>query len=134
MAIKFVINDSKTGKSYQVENKKLESDIIEMNIADSVDGDEYGAEGYVFKITSGQDRAGRPLYPGIDSNKGILIRTKAESKVFAFKPRQKGVRKKKYFLDHHLSDNLSQICMKIITYGKKSPESIWATKPEKEKS
>ena len=59
--MKVVINDPKTGRSYQ---KEIEADtLMGKRIGDEVSGDELGLPGYTLKITGGTDSSGFPMVP-----------------------------------------------------------------------
>ena len=65
MDIKCVINDVKTGKSY---NKPIEStSLIGRKLGDTVSGNLFGLAGYELQLTGGSDTAGFPLKKELDS-------------------------------------------------------------------
>ena len=62
--VRFVINDGKTGKTYQ---KALEEEtLVGKKIGEVVSGDFLGLEGYELQIRGGSDFAGFPMRPDID--------------------------------------------------------------------
>ena len=71
--LKVVINDPKTGKSYQ---KALTENIFNnKKVGDSIKGEELDLSGYELKITGGSDKSGCPIrydMPGFGKKKALL--------------------------------------------------------------
>ncbi len=61
---KFVINDTKTGKSYQ--KAQEDESLVGRKIGDKVSGDFLGLDGYELEIRGGSDFAGFPMRKDIE--------------------------------------------------------------------
>jgi len=126
---KFVINDAKTGKSYQ---KVLDSEIfLGKKIGDKIDGYLLGLKNYELKITGGSDKSGFPMRKDIEmaSRKKILA-----GKSPGIKLKEKGLRIKKTVCGSIISDQTAQINLKIEKYGQESVDNILGIKKEANKS
>ena len=103
--VKVVINDVKTGKSYQ---KEVDMNIFSgKKLGDKFSGDSLGLKGYEFEITGGSDSAGFPLSKSFESpvRKKILIHGK------------KGILSKKNVRGNQFGSYISQISLKVLKYG-----------------
>jgi len=115
--IKCVINDVKSGKSYQ---KAVSVDVLMgKKLHDKVDGSVLGMAGYELEITGGSDNAGFPMRndllgslrkkvlisggPGVNINRG-------------------GMRVRKTVRGNTIDEDIAQINFKITKYGKYSVE------------
>src|SRR3989338_6509715 len=71
--IRFVVNDTKTGKSYQ---KTLEENpYLNKKVGEKVTGSEIGLEGYELEIRGGSDKSGCPIrydMSGFGKKKALL--------------------------------------------------------------
>ena len=123
MNVKFVINDPKTGKSYQreVEQSKV-SVLFGMRIGDEFDGGIIDLPGYRLKITGGSDKDGFPMKKGVEGTgrKRLLL-----SGGVGYRPREKGVRKRKTVRGEVIAEDIVQINCKIVKYGKQSLEELF---------
>jgi len=92
---KVVINDTKNGKSHQVQvSGHHANSLIGKKIGDEVDGIFISLPGYKLQITGGTDKNGfamRRDLPGMSRRRLLL------SKSSGFKPKEKGIRKKKIY-------------------------------------
>ncbi len=124
--IKCVMNDGKTGKSYQ--KVSADDSFVGRKIGDKVPGNLLGLTGYELKITGGSDSAGFPMRQDIEGggrkkllmNKGV------------------GIKQGKDFLRKTVRGNTinaftMQVNMKIINYGSKSVEELLGIQPKEEK-
>lgn len=115
--IKYVINDVKSGKSYQ---KPLTDDtLLNKKIGDKIKGDFLGLNGYELEITGGSDNAGFPMRKDLQgtSRKKILL-----SKGPGIKSKRKGLRRRKSIMGNTISNNTAQVNLKIVKAGSKSIE------------
>ncbi|MGD0056692.1 MAG: 30S ribosomal protein S6e [Methanomassiliicoccales archaeon] len=119
---KAVINDVKSGRSYQVAvSGHHANSLIGRKIGDVVDGIFVGLPGYKLMITGGSDKDGFPMrhdLPGPRRTK-ILI-----SKGVGFKSAEKGLRAKKMVRGNTISPETVQINMKVKAQGSKPIEDL----------
>lgn len=125
MQFKLVINDPKTGKSYQKEiTSPLAERLVGLKISESFDGNLIGFEGYQFLITGGSDKSGFPMRKGIKerrkrvlTGKGVGFRGKKRGN-----KKQKGIKKRVTVAGETIHSDLAQINLKIIKHGEKAIE------------
>ncbi|MBX8631739.1 MAG: 30S ribosomal protein S6e [Thermoplasmata archaeon] len=126
---KAVVNDPKTGKSYQVEVAGPQtSALIGKKIGDIVDGIYFKLPGYKLQITGGSDKDGFPMrhdLPGQGRRKLML------SGGVGFKPDRKGVRKRKNVRGNTVSPSTLQLNLKITTFGPTPVSDILQKKESK---
>ena len=123
---KIVINDPETRKSYQIEvEQSLAPQLIGKKIGEKIDGNIIGLSGYELEITGGTDKDGFPMHPNISGTvkKKVLL-----SSGPCFRPKKKGLRKKKTVRGNTISTDIVQINMKIIKKGEKPLEEFEAIK------
>ncbi len=125
---KVVINDVKTGKSFQKEIEgQYANSLIGKKIGDVVDGIFVDLPGYKLLITGGSDQAGTPMrksLPGPRRRK-ILLRGGV-----GFHPKMPGQRRKKTIRGNTIGPDVVQVNMKITKYGPKSIQDLMAEKEE----
>ncbi len=124
---KVVINDVKSGKSYQ----KLVPDeaFHGKKIRDKVDGKVLGLHGYELEITGGSDNAGVPMRADVEGmgRRRILI-----GKSVGVRDAPKGIRYRKTVSGNTISNRTVQVNVKVIKHGAKSiEESLGLKKEEK---
>jgi len=123
--IKFVVNDSKTGKSYQ---KTLEDNpFLNKKIGDKVSGSDIGLEGYELEIRGGSDKSGCPIrydMPSFGKKKALL------SSGPCIKGLKKGQRKRKTVVGNLINQDIVQINLKVLKQGSKNLEEIFPKKEE----
>ena len=115
---KLVISDPKARKAYSVELKSPEADkLLGKRIGDVVKGDSINLAGFEFKITGGSDKQGFPIRPEIPGTKRlkILIGTGP-----GIKNKKGGERERKSVRGNQISDEISQINMKVMKSGSKT--------------
>jgi small subunit ribosomal protein S6e len=119
---KVVVNDTKSGKSHQVEvSGHHANSLVGKKIGDEVDGIFISLPGYKLQITGGTDKDGfsmRSDLPGIQRRKLLL------SEGNAFHAREKGLRKKKSVRGNTISLDIVQINMKVTKHSSKKIEDI----------
>ncbi len=139
MPFKINISD-KIGKTYKLE---LESEeLIGKELRKKLQGQEIlpALDGYELEITGTSDKAGFPASEDIEGiglrgkiltyGKGMKKRPRKEGKKKYSKNKPKGLRLRKTMRGKTISQETSQINMKVIKYGKKSLAEIF---PEQNK-
>lgn len=127
MNFKLVISDPKKRKAYQKDIPQSDSGLIGRKIGDIVDGSSLGFEGYKFQITGGSDKDGFPMRFDLD---GVVRKKLLLASGPGFKPRKKGERRRKMIRGNTIAEDIVQINMKIVEYGKKDIEEILGLKKE----
>jgi small subunit ribosomal protein S6e len=124
---KFVINDRKTGKSYQ---KAVEDEsMVGKKLGETIHGAVLGLEGYELQITGGSDYAGfamRKDVQGPGRKKSLL------SYGVSMRNKRKGLKLRKTVCGNTVSSNIAQINVKVSKYGAKGLDEIFA--PAKEEA
>ena len=123
--VKFVVNDPKSGKTYQ---KTLEDNpFVNKKVGDQVSGSDIGLEGYELQIRGGSDKSGCPIrkdMPGFGKKKALL------SSGPCVHINVKGLRKKKTVVGNIINADIVQLNMKVTNYGSKSLEEVFPKKEE----
>lgn len=126
---KAVINEVKSGKSYQVTvSGHHANSLIGKKIGDTVDGIFVSLPGYKLTIAGGSDKDGYPMrsdLPGV-RRKNILL-----SESIGFNAPEEGMRRRKLVRGNTVSPDTSQINMTIAAVGSKSIEDLLPKKEEK---
>jgi len=119
---KAVINDAKTGKSFQVPvTGHHANSLIGKKIGDVVDGIFVGLPGYKLTITGGSDKDGFPMrkdLPGVKRRKLLLTRG------VGFNSKEPGLRKRKSVRGNTISPDTIQLNMKVTGPGAKPIEEL----------
>ncbi|MFW9966466.1 MAG: 30S ribosomal protein S6e [Candidatus Thorarchaeota archaeon] len=122
MPFKLVISDPEEGKAiqYELDDAKTNA-LVGRNVGDIVEGDVLGLPGYKFKITGGSDASGFPIRPDVHGSgkKRILIRGPP-----GFKPKRKGIAKRKTVRGRELSSDISQVNLRIEEKGSTPLEEL----------
>ncbi|MCL2862841.1 MAG: 30S ribosomal protein S6e [Methanimicrococcus sp.] len=130
MAMKMVLADPKTGKSYKLElDAAKEKEMVGKTIGTEMDTAFVGLPGYSMKITGGTDKSGFVMkndLPGPAKRK-ILGATG-----LGFTPKINGQRRRKFIRGNEISLDTAQINAKIIGYGDKKIEKLLGLEPEEE--
>ncbi len=129
MTFKIVLSDPKSRKAYQKDADEAGSGLSGKKIGESVKGDFLGLTGYETEITGGSDKDGFPMRRDMD---GIGRRKALLSSGPGFHSKIKGQRKRKSVRGNTVSNQISQINMKIVKHGEKSVEELLGVK-QKEK-
>lgn len=132
---KCVINDPKSGKSYQ---KALSDEsLLGKKIGESVSGSDFGLPGYELTITGGSDTSGFPMRKhteGPGRRKLVLTagpgyRRMKRAIKFKEKPHYH-LSKRKTIRGNTVSPFTAQINLKVSKYGTKSIEELYGIKQE----
>ena len=125
--LRVVINNPKTGKTYQ---KVLEDNpFINSKIGSKISGEQLGLTGYELEITGGSDIAGFPMRKdmnGTGRKKALL------TKGPGIHLKVKGMRKRKTVVANLITEETAQINSKITKSGSKSIEDYLGIKPKEE--
>jgi small subunit ribosomal protein S6e len=129
--MKLVIGDPKTSKTYQMELKKeLQVHLIGKKINQTIEGDLIGLPGYQLKITGGSDTTGIPMRSDVEGiqKKKILL-----SSGPGYKPKEKGIRKRKSVRGNTISADIIQVNLKVQAAGPKPLEELIPQTPKEKK-
>ena len=109
MAMRIVINEPKTKKSWQIE--KDVPALIGRKLGEKIEGSLIGLGGFVLQITGGSDKEGFPMRAEVDGpgRKRLLL-----SGPPGFIPRKEGQRKRKNIVGNTISDRTGQINCKVV--------------------
>ena len=125
--LRVVINNPKTGKTYQ---KVLEDNpFINSKIGSKISGEQLGLTGYELEITGGSDIAGFPMRKdmnGTGRKKALL------TKGPGIHLKVRGMRKRKTVVANLITEETAQINSKITKSGSKSIEDYLGIKPKEE--
>ena len=117
---KTLVNDVKTGKSYNVTvSGHHANSLICKNIGEVVDGIFVGLPGYKMKITGGSDGNGTPMRSDLPGTKRVKLLL-SDSK--GFHEKYPGQRKRTAIRGSAISAEIVQINMAVAEYGPKSIE------------
>ena len=117
---KTIVNDVKTGKSYNVTvSGHHANSLIGKSIGEVVDGIFVGLPGYKVKITGGSDGNGTPMRSDLPGTKRVKLLL-SDSK--GFHEKYPGQRKRTAIRGSTVSAEIVQINMAVAEYGPKSIE------------
>jgi small subunit ribosomal protein S6e len=110
---KIVVSDPKTGKAktVNVKNDKAKA-LIGLKIGEVFDGSLIGLSGVKLKITGGSDRSGFPMLAYLQGpvKKSIIL-----TKDIGFKPKKKGLRKRKTVRGNTIAEDTALINVVIVS-------------------
>ena len=130
MAIKMVLADPKTGKSYKIGlDAAKEKDMIGKSIGMEIDAGFIGLPGYKMKITGGTDKSGFVMKNDLP---GPAKRKILGASGIGFSPKINGQRRRKFIRGSEISVDTAQVNAKIISYGDKSIGKLLGLEPEEE--
>ncbi len=133
MEFKVVISDPATGKAYQkVISGANANKLLGKQIGDVINGTLLDLPpDYELKITGGSDKDGFPMRPDLPGTgrKRILL-----SGGVGYRPKEKGVRKKKTVRGRVISKDIVQINVKVVKHGKIPLEEFFKKKEEEGES
>jgi small subunit ribosomal protein S6e len=116
---------TKEGKCTQKEVKENDAKVfLHKKIGEKVSGDDCGLAGYEFEITGGSDSCGFPMRKDV---KGTARKRILAVKGVGLKKKDKGIKIRKNVCGNTISDNISQINLKVLKEGK---EKLGAKKEE----
>jgi small subunit ribosomal protein S6e len=121
-----VVSDPETGKSNvaEVEGSRA-APLIGRRIGETIDGSVVGLSGYKVRITGGSDRDGFPMRP--DVHGGVKKRVLLGGGV-GYRAHEKGIRRRKTVRGKTITEDITQINIKIIEKPKKIPRKETKTK------
>jgi small subunit ribosomal protein S6e len=124
---KIVVSDPKARKAYQKELDQGASGLMGKRIGDKLSGSHLGLAGFELEVTGGSDKEGFPMRRDVEGpgRKKILL-----SHGPGFHPASRGRRKRKSIRGNTISPSISQINLKIVSYGQKSAEELLGAKKE----
>ena len=125
---KIVIGEK--GKSYAKALTSEESEtFIGKKIKDKVEGGHIGMKGYEFEITGGSDKEGFPIRHDVE---GLVRRRIFITKgMVGARLKEKGVRIRKSVASNLITNNISQVNLKVVKTGQKTLDEIFGKKQEK---
>ena len=127
---KVIVNDVKTGKSYNVAvTGHHANSLIGVSIGEVVDGVFVGLPEYKLQITGGSDKNGTPMRGDLPGNKRVKLLL---SDGLGFHEVYHGERKRVAIRGKTISDAIVQVNMKVVEYGSKTIEEILNPAPEGE--
>ncbi len=117
-----MISDPETGKAiqYELDDTKTNA-LVGKHVGELVEGDVLGLPGYKLKITGGSDTAGFPIRPDVHGSgkKRVLI-----SGPPGFRSDRKGMSKRKTVRGRELSQDISQVNMRVEEKGSTPLEEL----------
>ena len=126
---KVVVNDTKNGKSHQVQvSGHHANSLVGKKIGDEVDGIFVSLPGYKLQITGGTDKDGfamRNDLPGVRRRKLLLSESKG------FNAPEGGMRKKKSIRGNTISLDVVQINMKVTKHSSRPIDDLLKKEAEK---
>jgi small subunit ribosomal protein S6e len=127
----FKIVISEKEKSYAKNLTSEESNVfLNKKIKDKVEGSHFGFKGYEFEITGGSDKEGFPMRNDVEG----LVRKKifiTKGKIGA-RITKKGTRIRKSVANNLISQNTSQINLKVVKTGQKLLDEIFGKTQKQE--
>ena len=121
---KAIINDVKTGKSYNVAvSGHHANSLIGKNVGEVIDGIFVGLPGYKLKITGGSDGNGTPMRSDLPGNKRRKLLL---SEGLGFHEKYPGQRRRVAIRGATISSEIVQINMAVAEYGPTSIEDTMA--------
>jgi small subunit ribosomal protein S6e len=112
-----VISDPAEGKAYQLElDEGISKRLFGVTIGDTIDGTKIGLDGYSLLVTGGTDRNGFPMRRDLPGSfkKNVLL-----TRGVGYREREDGKRYRKMIRGNTISEAISQINTKVVSYGSK---------------
>lgn len=119
---KLVISNPETGKAYQKNVSGGNANtLIGKKLGEEIDGESIGVSGYKMKVQGGTDSDGFAMRTGIQGpqRRKVLISDKP-----GFKAQRKGERRKKSVIGNEISEEITQINLKITETGENDLEKM----------
>lgn len=112
------------GKSYKKEIEDI-SNVINKKIGDKISGDDLGLSGYELQITGGSDKQGFPMRPDVHGIRRIKPIISSGVGI-----RKKNIKKRKTVRGSTVSEEISQLNIKVIKEGSQPLDKIFGAKEE----
>lgn len=126
---KAVVNDMKTGKSYNVPvTGHHANSLIGKKIGDTIDGIFVGLPGYKLSITGGSDKDGFAMRKDLPGPRRKQLLLTVSTGMYST---EGGLRKRKAVRGNTVATDTVQINMKIVAQGTKPVEELIVKKEEK---
>ena len=117
-----VVSDPETGATYQRDVDGQDANrFLGRSIGDDVDGDAVGLSGYTLTLTGGSDNAGRPMREDV---RGPALKEVLLTGGTGYNPSRGGERRRITVRGSEVSDEVTQINVKITEYGDGSVEEL----------
>jgi small subunit ribosomal protein S6e len=126
---KIVVADPKTKRTYQKEAGYKESGLLGRKIGDKIKGEFLGLHGYELQLTGGSDKQGFPMRPDIP---GAIRKKVLLTGAPGFHPTTEGERRRRLVRGNTLSEEIVQVNMKVVAYGKDSLAKLFGKEELKE--
>ncbi len=127
---KIILSDQETGKSYSIELETERAKAINgTRIGKRIDASSIGLPKYEIQITGGSDKDGfpmRPDVPGRSRRKALL------SGGPCYRPKSKGIKRRKSVRGNIVTQDIVQINAKIVKRGTKSIEKLLGVDKEEQ--
>ncbi len=130
--MKIVISNPENGKSYQKELEATQAKTLYgKKLKETVKGDTIGMTGYELVITGGSDKQGFPMRADMHgTNRKKLLLTGGTG----YKPKERGIRKRKSVRGNTVSEEIAQINFKVVKTGKDGLDKILGKVEDKPKA
>ncbi len=110
---------SKGGKSFQ---KEIDENLVYgKKIGDKIEGSILGMDKFELQITGGSDKEGFPMKKGVE---GSLRKRLLLSSGVGYKPKRKGVKRRKSVRGQSVSEEIAQLNLKVLKEGNKKFEQL----------
>jgi len=131
--MKIVVSNPEDGKSYQKELENTQAKVLfGKKVKETVKGDAIGLTGYELIITGGSDKQGFPMRADLHgtARKKLLLTGGT-----GYKPKEKGIRKRKSVRGNTVSEDIAQLNLKVSKKGKDNLDKAFgkAEAPAEEK-
>jgi len=128
--MQIVVSNPEKGKTYQKEIEDKKSRVLHgKRIGEEVEGSLLGLKGYKVKITGGSDKQGFPMKKGIKTTERTKILLE---KGPGYKPKERGIRKRKTVRGEIVSEETQQLNLKVVSKGRKKLATLFGEEPEEE--
>ena len=121
-----VVSDPKTRKAYSVNVDKPV--FLGKKIGDTVELGVIGLDGYKAVITGGSDKDGFPMKPSLPgtARKKVLLGSGV-----GYRPDERGIRKRKRVRGNVIAEDIHQVNLKIVEYGKEPLDKLLKKEEQK---
>jgi small subunit ribosomal protein S6e len=124
-----VVSDPKTRKAYSINVDKPV--FLGKKIGDTVALGVIGLDGYKAVITGGSDKDGFPMKPSLPgtARKKVLLGSGV-----GYRPEERGIRKRKRVRGNVIAEDIHQVNLKIVEYGKEPLDKLLKKEEQKEEA